>query len=217
MGTPDFRLLEIGTGTAAPAVTLRRLALGDGRIVGSIGVGGVPVAGAGGCLFLRNGALTVVDSDFEECAAVGIDNANGLPSDGWGGAIAASAGSLTIRGSSFSFNHATGGAALAAGRPGGSGQGGAIFAIGPLTALVIRDSSISGSSADRRRRRQRAAATAAAAGSPPSATGATLAGASFSANAAVRRRRRAAGPAAPGSAAAPPSKATTPHQSPTAS
>ena len=55
-------------------------------------------------MFLRNGSLTVVDSDFEDCAAVGIDNANGLPSDGWGGAIAASRGSLTIRGSSFSFN-----------------------------------------------------------------------------------------------------------------
>jgi hypothetical protein len=55
VGTPDFRLLEIGTATAAPAVTLRRLHLRNGRVSGSIGAGGVPVAGAGGCIFLHNG------------------------------------------------------------------------------------------------------------------------------------------------------------------
>ena len=54
-GTPDFRLLEIGTAAAAPIVTLRRLYLQNGRVLGSITAGGVPAAGAGGCIFLRNG------------------------------------------------------------------------------------------------------------------------------------------------------------------
>ena len=52
VGTPDFRLLEIGklpvigTPAAAPAVTLRRLNLANGRVLGSIAAGGVPAAGS---------------------------------------------------------------------------------------------------------------------------------------------------------------------------
>ena len=141
-GTPDFRLLEIGTAADAPVVTLRRLYLQNGRVLGSITAGGVPAAGAGGCIFLRNGSLTVADTVIEECAAIGIDNPNGPASDAWGGAIAASAGDLTIRNSSFGFNTATGGETLAAGQPGGNAEGGAVFATG-LTSLVVRNTSIS--------------------------------------------------------------------------
>jgi hypothetical protein len=91
LGTPDFRLLEIGTGAVAPTVTLRRLNLARGRVQGSFTLGGIPSAGAGGCILLRNGSLTVVDSVIEECTAVGIDNANGPAGEAWGGAIAATA------------------------------------------------------------------------------------------------------------------------------
>ena len=142
LGTPDFRLLEIGAGAVAPTVTLRRLNLARGRVQGSFTLGGIPAAGAGGCILLRNGSLTIVDSVIEECTAVGIDNANGPAGEAWGGAIAATAGSLTIRGSSFGFNTATGGNTLVAGQPGGSAEGGAIFASGP-TSLTIRDTSVS--------------------------------------------------------------------------
>ena len=112
LGTPDFRLLEIGTAAAAPTVTLRRLYLQNGRVAGLVHPGGIPAAGAGGCILLRNGSLTIVDSVIEECTAVGIDNANGPACEAWGGAIAATAGSLTIRNSSFGFNTATGGSDL---------------------------------------------------------------------------------------------------------
>lgn len=185
VGTPDFRLLEIGTAAIAPAVTLRRLAIANGRVVGALDPGGgVPFPGAGGCVLLRNGALTVVDSDFEDCAAVGIDNGNGPGSDGDGGAIAASSGSLTVRGSSFGFNHATGGAALAAGFTGGSGQGGAIYASGPLTGLVIRDTSIIGNSAGGGAGVTRGG-NGRGGGLAVFSTGATLTGTSLSANAAA--------------------------------
>lgn len=119
LGTPDFRLLEIGNAVVAPTVTLRRLNLARGRVVGSLTLGGTPAAGAGGCILLRNGSLTIVDSVIEECTAVGIDNANGPAGQAWGGAIAATAGSLTIRGSSFGFDTATGGNTGLAGQPGG--------------------------------------------------------------------------------------------------
>jgi hypothetical protein len=146
VGTPEFRLLEIGSTAIAPAVTLRRINLANGRVSGSIGLDTIPRAGAGGCVRLVGGSLTVVDSTFEECAAFGADNADGPAADGWGGAIAATAGSLTVRGSGFSFNSATGGAATGEADPGGSGQGGAIFATG-LDALAIRDTTMSGNSA----------------------------------------------------------------------
>ena len=142
IGTPDFRLLEIGTATAAPVVTLRRLYLQNGRALGSFSLGGLPIAGAGGCILLRNGSLTIADSVIEECSAVGIDNVIGPAPGASGGAIAATAGSLTVRNSSFSLNRATGGAALAAGQPGGSAEGGAIFATG-LTALLVESTTIS--------------------------------------------------------------------------
>jgi hypothetical protein len=142
VGTPEFRLIEIGTAADAPAVTLRRIALRNGRVRGAITPGGVPAAGAGGCVFLRNGTLTVVDSVFEECTAVGADNPAGPASDAWGGAIAAVAGSLTVRGSSFALNAAVGGVTQAADQPGGRADGGAIFATG-LDSVVVRDSSLS--------------------------------------------------------------------------
>ncbi len=146
VGTPDFRLLEIGTlpviGTPAraPAVTLRRLNLANGRVLGSIAPGSV--SALGGCVLLSNGSLTVVESVIEECAAVGADNPTGSGSSAWGGAIAVSVGSLSIRDSSFSFNTATGGSSFAAGQPGGSADGGALFGSGS-TSLLIRDTSIS--------------------------------------------------------------------------
>ena len=113
----------------------------NGRVSGSI-VGGFPVNGAGGCIFLRNGSLTLVDSVLQECTALGLDDATGRSAGAWGGAIAAVAGTLVIRDSSFGFNRATGGAALAAGFPGAMGDGGAIFATG-LDSLVIERSNIS--------------------------------------------------------------------------
>jgi hypothetical protein len=185
VGTPEFRLLEIGTATAAPAVTLRRITLQNGRARGTFTAGGVPVAGAGGCIRLVNGALTVVDGGFEECAAVGADNPAGPASDAWGGAIAATAGSLTIRGSSFALNAASGGTSTAAGASnvGGAAEGGAIFATG-LEALTIRDSAIStnvatgGAGVDR-------AGNGRGGGLTVFGSEVTLTGVSFAANAAV--------------------------------
>jgi predicted outer membrane repeat protein len=113
----------------------------NGRVSGSI-VSGFPVNGAGGCIFLRNGSLTLVDSAVQECTALGLDDAAGRSAGAWGGGIAAVAGTLVIRDSSLGFNRATGGAALAAGFPGAMADGGAIFATG-LDSLVIERSNIS--------------------------------------------------------------------------
>ena len=126
----QFRLFEVGTANDAPRVTLAHIYMQNGQVSGAIGSGGLPVAGAGGCIFLRNGSLTLVDSVVEECSALGFDDATGRSAGAWGGAIAAVAGTLVIRDSSFGFNRATGGAALAAGSPGAMGDGGAIFATG---------------------------------------------------------------------------------------
>jgi hypothetical protein len=140
LGTPEFRLLEIGTANDAPVVTLARIWMENGKVSGRI-VGGFPAAGAGGCIFLRNGSLTIVDSVVQECSALGLDDAAGRSADAWGGGVAAVAGTLVIRNSSLGFNRATGGAALAAGFPGAMGDGGAIFATG-LDSLVIERSNI---------------------------------------------------------------------------
>jgi hypothetical protein len=141
LGTPEFRLFEIGTANDAPEVTLARIWLENGRVSGSF-FGPTPFAGAGGCIFLRNGSLTLVDSVVQECTAMGVDATGGDPTGAQGGAIAAVAGTLVIRDSSFGFNRAIGGAALAAGFPGAMANGGAIFATG-LDSPVIRRSSIS--------------------------------------------------------------------------
>jgi hypothetical protein len=141
LGTPEFRLFEIGTANDAPEVTLARIWMENGEVSGRI-VGGFPAAGAGGCIFLRNGSLTLVDSVVQECSALGFDDAAGRSADAWGGAIAAVAGTLIIRDSSLGFNRATGGAALAAGFPGAMGDGGAIFATG-LDSLVIERTNMS--------------------------------------------------------------------------
>jgi predicted outer membrane repeat protein len=141
-GTPEFRLFEIGTATDAPRVTIARIYMQNGQVSGAIGSGGLPVAGAGGCIFLRNGSLTLVDSVVQECSALGFDDATGRSAGAWGGAIAAVAGTLVIRGSSLGFNRATGGAALAAGFSGAMGDGGAIFVTG-LDSLVIERTDIS--------------------------------------------------------------------------
>jgi hypothetical protein len=140
-GTPEFRLFEIGTANDAPRVTIARMYMQNGKVSGSI-VSGFPVNGAGGCIFLRNGSLTLVDSAIQECSAVGLDDATGRSAGAWGGAIAAVAGTLVIRDSSLGFNRATGGAALAAGFSGAMGDGGAIFVTG-LDSLVIERSNIS--------------------------------------------------------------------------
>ncbi len=139
-GTPEFRLLEIGTASDAPRVTIARMYMQNGRVSGSF-FGPTPFAGAGGCIFLRNGSLTIVDSVVQECTAMGADS-TGLPADAWGGAITAVAGTLIIRDSSLGFNRATGGAALAAGFSGAMADGGALFATG-LDSLVIERSNLS--------------------------------------------------------------------------
>jgi hypothetical protein len=141
VGTPEFRLFEIGTASNAPRVTLAHVGIQNGQISGSI-VGGLPAAGAGGCIYLRNGSLRIVDSVVEECRAQGLDDASGRSAGAWGGAIAAVAGTLVIRASYFNFNSATGGAALASGFPGAMGDGGALFATG-LDELLIERTSIS--------------------------------------------------------------------------
>ena len=129
LGTPEFRLFEIGTANDAPTVTIARMYIQNGRVSGSF-FGPTPFAGAGGCIFLRNGSLTLVDSVVQECTATGADATGGDPAGAQGGAIAAVAGTLVIRDSSFGFNRAIAGAALAAGFPGAMGDGGAIFATG---------------------------------------------------------------------------------------
>ncbi len=144
-GTPEFRLFEIGTANDAPEVNIAHVYLQNGQVSGSI-VGGVPAAGAGGCIRLRNGSLTIVDSVVEECKARGFDDGNGLSAGAQGGAIDAVAGTLVIRGSYLNLNSARGGAALASGYPGAMGNGGAIFATG-LDALVIERTSISSNDA----------------------------------------------------------------------
>jgi hypothetical protein len=141
-GTPEFRLFEIGTANDAPRVTVAHVYMQNGKVSGTITAGGLPAAGAGGCIYLRNGSLTIVDSVVEECTALGLDDATGRSAGAWGGAIAAVAGTLVIRDSSFGFNRATGGAALASGFPGAMGDGGAIFVTG-LDSLVIERTSIS--------------------------------------------------------------------------
>jgi hypothetical protein len=62
LGTPEFRLFEIGTASDAPRVTIAHVYIHNGEVAGSI-VRGVALAGAGGCIHLRNGSL---DSDLEE-------------------------------------------------------------------------------------------------------------------------------------------------------
>jgi hypothetical protein len=141
LGTPEFRLFEIGTANDAPEVTLARIWMENGRVSGTF-FGPTPFAGAGGCIFLRNGSLTLIDSVAQECTAMGADATGGEPAGAWGGAIAAVAGVLVIRDSSLGFNRATGGAALTAGFPGAMGDGGAIFATG-LDSLVIERTNIS--------------------------------------------------------------------------
>ena len=136
----EFRLLEIGTANDAPHVTIAHVYMQNGQVSGRI-VGGFPVNSAGGCIKLRNGSLTLVDSVLEECKALGLDDATGRSAGAWGGAIAATAGALVIRDSSLGFNRATGGAALAAGFPGAMGDGGAIFVTG-LDFLVIERTNI---------------------------------------------------------------------------
>ena len=139
-GTPEFRLFEIGTASDAPRVTLAHVYLARGQVSGSI-VNLVPVAGAGGCINLRNGSLRIVDSVMEECRALGLDDATGRSAGAQGGAIAAVAGTLVLKDSYFNFNSATGGAALASGFSGALGDGGAVFATG-LDELVIEGTSI---------------------------------------------------------------------------
>ena len=136
IGTPEFRILEIGTATAAPTVTISHILFGNGRVSGSIGLGGVPLAGVGGCIYFHNGSLTIADSEFEDCVALGFQS-TGNPADARGGAVAAIAGTLVVRDSSFSLNAVTGGEALSSGFSGGAAEGGAIYASG-LTSFVVR-------------------------------------------------------------------------------
>ncbi len=140
VGTPEFRILEIGTASAAPAVTITGIAMGNGRVTGPITVTG-PVAGSGGCVLLRSGSLSLIDSTLEGCVVRGADNAGGAGAGALGGAIYAVSGALNIRNCSFNFNTATGGAATASGFPGGKAEGGAVQASG-LTSFALENTTV---------------------------------------------------------------------------
>ncbi|HEV8390229.1 MAG TPA: hypothetical protein VGQ35_10320, partial [Dongiaceae bacterium] len=140
IATPNFRFLEIGSATVAPAVTVSNIIMWNGHVNGPVnlfGLGGV----GGGCILLNNGALKITDSSLTECVAEGDDNLIGNGGNAFGGAIYAAAGSLEIKNSSLVFNEARGGDATAAGNLPGSATGGAIDAVG-LTSLTIEDSVI---------------------------------------------------------------------------
>lgn len=134
VGVPEFRIMEIGTAAVAPAVTLSGLRMSNGRVTG-------PVAATGGCIFLRNGSLTLVDSILQECVAQGADNAGGVGANAKGGAIYAVSGSMSITNSSFSLNSATAGEATTSGFRGGMAEGGAIHASG-LTSFVLENTTV---------------------------------------------------------------------------
>ena len=51
IGTPEFRILEIGTATAAPTVTISHILFGNGRVSGSIGLEEFPSPAWGMHLF----------------------------------------------------------------------------------------------------------------------------------------------------------------------
>jgi hypothetical protein len=140
VGTPEFRILEIGTASAAPVVTITGIAMGNGRVTGPITVTG-PVAGSGGCVLLRSGSLSLIDSTLEDCVARGADNAGGAGAGALGGAIYAVSGALNIRNCSFNFNTATGGAATTSGFPGGRAEGGAVQASG-LASFVLESTTV---------------------------------------------------------------------------
>lgn len=139
LGTPEFRILEVGSDAAAPSVTILRLHLNNGRVTGSFAPGDVPIAGAGGCIYLRNGTLNVVDSVLQECVAFGAASAQGLPTGAKGGAIYAAGGTLRVRDSNLSANEVIGGEAPASGFPGGSAEGAAISATGSVTSFIVED------------------------------------------------------------------------------
>jgi hypothetical protein len=134
VGVPEFRILEIGTASAAPSVTISGIRMNNGRVTG-------PVSAAGGCIFHRNGSLTVVDSILQECVAQGADNSGGAGADAKGGAIYAVSGTLRITNSSFSLNAATGGEATTSGFAGGRAEGGAIHA-GGLTSFILENTTV---------------------------------------------------------------------------
>jgi predicted outer membrane repeat protein len=140
VGTPNFRFLEIGTGAVAASVTISNIYLQNGRVTGAVGPFGLGGA-AGGCIFLRNGALKIEDSIVQECVAEGDDNPAGNGASASGGAIYASAGTLEIKNSSFSMNNAYAGDSGAAGFFGGPAEGGAIHASG-LTSFTLEGSSL---------------------------------------------------------------------------
>jgi hypothetical protein len=131
VGTPEFRILEIGTAAVSPSVTISGIHMYNGRITG-------PVAVAGGCIYLRNGSLTVANSILQECVAQGADNAGGAGANALGGAIRAISGTVRITNSSFSLNSAIGGDATASGFPGGAAEGGAIHVTG-VTSFTVEN------------------------------------------------------------------------------
>jgi len=138
-GTPEFRFLEIGTNAVAASVTISGLHMSNGRVTSTIGA-------AGGCIYLRNGSLTMADSTLEQCAAEGIDGAAATASSGKGGAIFALAGTLEIANSAFNLNSARGGDTTFNGARGGTAAGGAIHASG-ITSLVLENITMSSNSA----------------------------------------------------------------------
>jgi hypothetical protein len=123
VGTPEFRILEIGTAAISPSVTIAGIHMNNGRVSG-------PAVVQGGCIYLRNGSLTVANSILQECIAQGADNADGAGINASGGAIYASSGTVDITNSSFSLNSVIGGDATTSGFPGGTAEGGAIHASG---------------------------------------------------------------------------------------
>lgn len=138
VGTPNFRFLEIGTSATPANVTLSNILLQNGRVNGAVDVFGLG-GPAGGCIFLRNGALKILDSVLQECVADGDDSAVGNAGNAGGGAIYAASGAIVIKNSSLVLNNAYGGDATTSGFRGGAGEGGAIKATS-LTSFVVEDS-----------------------------------------------------------------------------
>ncbi len=138
-GTPEFRFLEIGTNAVAASVTISGLRMSNGRVTSAIGA-------SGGCIYLRNGSLTVADSTLETCVAEGNDGVAATASTGKGGAIFAETGTLEIANSAFNLNSARGGDTTFNGARGGAAAGGAIHGRG-ITSLVLESTTMSSNSA----------------------------------------------------------------------
>lgn len=142
-------------------VTFTNLTIANGVARGANGasanpLGGNGTAGLGGGLFIGGGAVTLINTNFQNNQAVGGDGGNSLTGtggnggDGLGGAIYVNGGSLRISNTSFGSNSAV------AGRPGtggtslgqvGKSQAGGIFIAQPGSVLAEGNPRFSSNSA----------------------------------------------------------------------